>query len=182
MDRRLLLSGAALGSVALFASNAFAQTATAMGEAETKHAEQTGMVGSLSLLQSRKAVTKATDAKVKQFATWEVAEQETVGDILKSMKSDKAQGALMPPTDEEAMAMIDADGKAKLDAMDAMSGADFDKAYVAANLEGHKKLLAIQEDYLKVGTNREQLSVAKLARGSIKEHIDHLTELQGMAG
>jgi putative membrane protein len=32
----------------------------------------------------------------------------------------------------------------------------------------------IQEDYLKVGQNREHLSVAKLARGMVKEHIDHL--------
>ena len=184
MDRRLLLSGAALGSVALLSTKAFAQATPAMGEAETKHAEQTGMVGALSLLQSRKAVAKASDAKVKQFATWEVAEQETVGDIFKSMKAgpDAAQGALMPPTDDEAMAMVDAAGKAKLDELDGLSGADFDKAYVTANLEGHKKLLAIQEDYLTVGTNREHLSVAKLARGSIKEHIDHLEELQASLG
>lgn len=32
-----------------------------MGEAEMTHAEQTGMVGSLSLLQSRMAATMATD-------------------------------------------------------------------------------------------------------------------------
>jgi len=33
-----------------------------------------------------------------------------------------------------------------------------------------------------VGTNREHLSVAKQARGSIKEHIDHLEELQASLG
>jgi len=184
MDRRLLLSGAALGSVALVATKAFAQAIPAMGEAETKHAEQTGMVGSLSLLQSRKAVAKASDAKVKMFAEWEVAEQETIGDILKSMKAaaDAAQGALMPPTDDEAMAMVDAAGKTKLDELDGLTGAEFDKAYVTANLEGHKKLLAIQEDYLTVGTNREHLSVAKLARGTVKEHIAHLEDLQASLG
>ena len=184
MHRRLLLSTAALGSAALLVTQAFAQAAAPMGEAETKHAEQTSMVGSLSLLQSRKAVANASDAKVKQFAAWEVAEQETVGDILKSMQAaaDTAQGALKPATDDEALAMVDAAGKAKLDELDGLSGAAFDKAYVAANLEGHNKLLAIQEDYLKVGTNREHLSVAKLARGSVKEHIAHLEELQTLVG
>jgi putative membrane protein len=59
-----------------------------------------------------------------------------------------------------------------------LNGAGFDKAYVAAQLDGHKKLLAIQEDYLKVGQNREHLSVAKLARGMINEHIDHLGMLK----
>ena len=184
MDRRLLLSGAALSSVALLATKAFAQTEPVMGAAETTHAEQTGMVGSLSLLQSRQAVAKASDAKVKMFAEWEVAEQETIGDILKSMKTapDMAEGALTPPTDEEALAMVDAAGKSKLEELGALSGADFDKAYVAANLEGHKKLLAIQEDYLTVGTNREHLSIAKLARGTVEEHIAHLEELHTTLG
>jgi putative membrane protein len=180
MLRRHLVALAAAAPAVALATQVFAQdTAPAMGEAETKHAEETGMVGSLSLLQSRMAATKATDAKVKQFAEWEVAEQETVGDILKSMKMgmDEAQGALMPPTDEEAMAMVDEAGKAKLEELEGLSGAEFDMAYVAANLEGHQKLLAIQEEYLTNGTNREHLSVAKLARGQITEHIAHLEEL-----
>lgn len=195
MFRRNLVAAAAVLPLAALASRAFAQDAAptadavpadgampAMGEAEMTHAEETGMVGSLSLLQSRLATTMATDEKVKVFATWEVAEQETVGDILKSMKmgTDEAQGALTPPTDEEAMAMVDEAGKAKLEEMRAMSGADFDMAYVSANLEGHQKLLAIQEQYLTVGTQREHLSIAKLARGMITEHIAHLEELQSM--
>ena len=53
----------------------------------------------------------------------------------------------------------------------AMKGANFDKAFVAVKLDSHNKLLAIQEDYLANGKNREHLSVTKLARGQIKEHI-----------
>lgn len=194
MLRRNIVALAAAAPLAMFAARAIAQETApvpatkpsdpampVMGEAEMTHAKQTGMVGSLSLLQSRLAVQKASDAKVKMFAEFEVAEQETVGDILKSMKEDapdEAEGALQPPTDDEAMAMVDAAGKAKLEELEALSGADFDKAYVTANLEGHQKLLVIQEDYLKVGTVREHLSVAKLARGMVKEHISHLEELQ----
>jgi putative membrane protein len=98
------------------------------------------------------------------------------------MAPDEVQGALMPPTDEEATAMIDEAGQAKLTELEGLSGAEFDAAYVAANLEGHQKLLAIQEEYLTNGSNREHLSVAKLARGQITEHIAHLKELQGMLG
>lgn len=190
MLRRNLVAAAALFPVLALANKAYSQEASlapadspdaeAMGEAEIAHAEETGMVGALSLLQSRMATSMATDEKVKMFATWEVVEQETIGDILNSIKAspDEAQGALMPPTDEEAMAMLDETGKAKLDEMKALSGAEFDTAYVTASLEGHQQLLAIQEEYLTVGTNREHLSVAKLARGMITEHIAHLEELQ----
>ncbi len=38
-----------------------------------------------------------------------------------------------------------------------MKGADFDKAYLMGQLHGPKKLLMIQEDYLKVGQNREHV-------------------------
>jgi predicted outer membrane protein len=198
MLRRNIVTLAAAVPFTLLATRAFAQEVaptpatrpvegadeTGMGEAETTHAEQTGMIGSLSLLQSRLAVGKASNEKVKQFAEWEVAEQETIGDILKSMKMgmDDAQGALLPPTDDEARAMAGADAESMLTEMEALSGAEFDKAYVAANLEGHQKLLAVQEDYLTAGTKREHLLVAKLARGQITEHIAHLEELQAALG
>lgn len=78
--------------------------------------------------------------------------------------------------------MLDAEGKASLEKLKGLSGADFDKAYVTAQLDGHKKLLMIQEDYLKAGQNREHLSVTKLARGQIKEHIEHLEMLKTKAG
>lgn len=187
MNRRRMITTLAVASAApaaLMATRAFAQSAMPMGEAEKKHAMETKMVGGLSLATSRVAVEKASDAMVKAFANWEVAEQETIADILKSMESAdmKAEGAIHPPSEAEVEAMLDETGKKALADLNAASGAAFDKAYVTAQLDGHKKLLAIQEDYLKVGQNREHLSVTKLARGQIKEHIDHLTMLQSKAG
>ena len=182
MNRRhaltLVASAATLASLAQ--TGAMAQTAAPIGDAEMKHAAATKMVGTLSLATSRVAAAKATDDIVKQFAGWEVAEQETIGDILKSMEmsADAAQGALMPPTESETEAALDAAGKAELTKLTGETGAAFDKAYVSAQLDGHKKLLQIQEDYLKVGKVREHLSVAKLARGMVKEHIDHLEMLK----
>jgi len=53
---------------------------------------------------------------------------------------------------------------------------------VTAQRDGHKKLLAIQDDYLKLGQNREHVSVTKLARGQIKENIHHLDMLKPKFG
>lgn len=182
MNRRnLLKSTAALAMVPTMIASAQSVVAASSEDAEKKHAEQTKTVGSLALATSRVALEKASDPMVKAFAKWEVAEQETIADILKSMETDdKAVGALKPPSDAEVEAMLDAEGKSTLEKLRAASGADFDKAYVAAQLDGHKKLLGIQEEYLKVGQNREHLSVTKLARGQIKEHIDHLEMMSSM--
>lgn len=177
MNRRLLLKSAlSLAAIpTALATSAIAHTATPMGEAEKTHAEATKKVGALSLATSRVALEKATDPMVKAFSKWEVAEQETIADILKSMETDgQVEGALKPPTQAEVEAMLDAEGKTMLERLKAAAGAEFDKAYITAQLDGHKKLLTIQEEYVKLGQNREHLSVTKLARGQITEHIDHL--------
>jgi len=186
MNRRKMLTTAVAAAAlpALFSSTAvFAQTGATASDAEKKHADATKRVGSLSLASSRVAVEKASDPLVKEFAKWEVAEQETMADILKSMELDgKAEGALKPPSQDEVEAMLDSEGKASLEKLKAVNGAEFDRAFVMAQLDGHQKLLTIQEDYLKVGQNREHLSVTKLARGQIKEHIDHLEMLKSKLG
>jgi putative membrane protein len=184
MLRRQIFAAAAVLPVAAIASRAFAQDAAAaapaMGEAETTHAEQTGMVGALSLMQSRIALQNAENEQVQAFAQFEVTEQETIADVLASMKAGAAEvsGQVVPPSDDELMAMIDADGQAKLTELQGLTGAEFDAAYVAANLEGHQQLLAIQDEYLATGTNREHVNVTKLAKGMITEHIAHLEALQ----
>ncbi len=186
MNRRKMRTAVAATAalpVLISSTTAFAQIEKTTGDAEKKHADETMKVGSLSLATSRIAVEKASDPIVKEFAKWEVAEQETIADILKSMEMDgKAEGALKPPSDSEVEAMLDAEGKSSLEKLKATSGVAFDKAYISAQLDGHKKLLAIQEDYLKVGQVREHLSVTKLARGQIKEHIDHLDMLRSKLG
>ena len=194
--RQQMMATVAAASLALVAAPSLAQTASPpasasasqaampMGEAEMKHGMDTAMVGSLSLATSRVAEGKASDAMVKKFATFEVAEQETISDVLMSIKASpaEAEGALKKPTEAEVEAMLDPAGKTELEKLNGLSGAEFDKAYVAVQLDGHRKLLTIQEDYLKVGQNREHLDVAKLARGQIREHIAILEELQKKVG
>lgn len=190
MHRRQILSSAAALSAGLIATSAFAQTTSKttdpekMGEAETRHATMTMKVGALSLATSRIAEKKETGPMVAQFAMFEVAEQETIADVLNSMKrsASAAKGAMTKPTEAEVMEMLDADGKRMVEKLQGLSGTEFSKMYVTAQVEGHQKLLDIQEDYLKVGENRENLNVAKLARGQIKEHLKLLADIKSEMG
>lgn len=92
---------------------------------------------------------------VKQFANFEVAEPETIGEILKPL----AVGG--PPIDPMQASLMK-----KLE-----SGGNFDRDYVEAEIEGHNRLLKIQEAYISGGKDQAQINVAKLARGMIKEHL-----------
>jgi putative membrane protein len=176
MDRRSLVLG--VSAVAL-ASSAMAQSRgpspgvpAAMGKAETDHMQETMKVGSLSLATSRVAVQKASNTQVKQFAQFEVAEQETIAEVLKSMQGANITTGQGAAPNAEAQANLDDKGKAILKKLqDAKAGAEFDKEYVKAQTDGHNELLKIQENYIKAGQVREQVNVAKLARGQIKEHL-----------
>lgn len=188
MDRRVLIMSLAAAGVA---GPAFAQ-ATApmsgsagmpaagsaapaggmapMSQAEMDYGMKTAMAGTAALMMADIGLEKATNARVKEFAKFEHDEQTTVAEILKSMNPN-----MQPPKpDAKAAAAID-----KLKGMKA--GAEFDRAFVQGQTEGHEMLLAIQEDYLKTGKNREVMNVAKLARGMIKEHLVLLGDLKKAA-
>jgi putative membrane protein len=48
------------------------------------------------------------------------------------------------------------------------------KRMLRAQIEGHQKLLRIQEEYLSSGKDIAHINLAKLARGQIKEHLQLL--------
>ncbi|ACL55132.1 DUF4142 domain-containing protein [Methylobacterium nodulans] len=194
MDRRLALTALASAfAIPSFIGAAFAQnepssaskstgnTGARMGEAEAKHAADTLAAGSLALAASRIALKKAKDDDVKQFAQFEVAEQETIADVLKAMRdpSTPASGQVKAPSEPEVTGQIDSRGKATLDKLEqAKAGPAFDAEYIKGQIEGHQSLLKIQEDYLATGKDRENLGAAKLARGMIKEHLALLSDIK----
>jgi putative membrane protein len=128
------------------------------------YATQTLKVGGLALASSKVAQSKGSSDAVTQFAKLEVGEQETIAKIL------AAHGFNPPPMTE--------DQKEKLAKLSALSGKDFDKAYVAAQIEGHEELLAIQKEKEAGDAKDPQVIVAKLAAQSVMSHIAHLKMLQ----
>ncbi|WP_407529075.1 DUF4142 domain-containing protein [Methylobacterium oryzisoli] len=155
-------------------------TGARMGEAEARYAADTLAAGSLALAASRIALKKGKDDDVKEFAGFEVAEQETIADILKAMRDQTVppSGQVKAPSEAEVTGQLDAKGKAMIEKLNAATGSAFDREYIRGQIEGHRALLQIQETYLGAGKDRETLAVAKLARGQIKEHLALLADIE----
>lgn len=156
-----------------------------LSDASAAHVKNTMAVGSLSLAVSRIAAGKVTQPLLKQFTAFEIAEQETIADILKAMTmpGSPPRGKVKPPTDAELMGNLDADGKAAVEKMAAMKpGKAFERDYIKAQIEGHRTLLAIQEAYLKTPDSLDETNVAKLAKGMITEHLVLLSDLEKQIG
>ena len=168
MNRRTLVQASIiipfLGSTA-----AMAQTSANGMTPETKHAADTLEMGTGALETSRAAVSKVSDAALKRFAEFEVAEQETVGKVVKA--ASKMSETTAPKLSAAATAMIE-----KMKGMPA--GKEFEDAYFKGQVDGHTKLLEIQNTYLAAGRDVTHRSIAMLAAGHIKEHLANLQAMR----
>lgn len=205
MDRRIARSGLAailaLAPVAASAETTPQSTGPAVpqglsagpapsastGPTEAMHVKRTMTTGALSLQLSRIALGRLKNDDLKAFAQFEIAEQEGIAHVLKTMQepestaSTTASPASTPlaPSEAEVQANLDVSGKQVVEKMrTAGNGPEFDRMYLQAQIQGHNQLLHIQEDYLKTGRNRESRNVALLSSVQIREHIALLKDLQ----
>lgn len=175
MDRRTFATSMMLGAIGLGAgaAPALAQTgsrmAMPMGPAEQRHAMDTLAVGSVALETSRLALSRARGPMVRDFATLEAEEQTTVAQIIREMT-----GMAPPPPSPADRRLIER--------LSAARGPAFDREYIMGQMDGHRRLLSIQERYLSEGRNMHNRHIAMLARGRINEHLRDLEKLQRMRG
>ncbi|MBM6593416.1 DUF4142 domain-containing protein [Microvirga pudoricolor] len=167
-------------------ASAPAQMGQQQSQADMQYVQQTLAAGTVSLQQSNFALAKAQHPRVKEFANFEVAEQNTLADVMRSFSEPSSTASTSPGARQAASTAPElpaADAAVMEKLSKAQPGAAFDKDYVAAQIDGHRKLLAVQETYMKNASgNREALNVAKLASGQIKEHITMLQDLQKELG
>ena len=171
MDRRSFVVSFAGLSIA--AGSAFAQkdTKAAMGpmeEAEKKHILDTLQVGTMSLEASpcRWSRQGSERQAIREFRSRRAVDRR--GNSEAAGRERPAGRSHAGRLDEEARG----------------AGGDFDRAYVQAEIEGHNKLLQVQEAYIAVGQNQSEVDIAKLVRGMIKEHLTLLADIDkgGMRG
>jgi putative membrane protein len=212
MDRRIVLAGLAAfaaapvlaqtgGSPAARQPGAAAGSPTGAGtnrmggqmsQADMQHMQQTMQIGMVALETSRIAQQKAQNPDLKQFAQFEVEEQTTLSEVLRSMMepaATAATGAASGQTQSGQMSgSMPAPGAMPMDPQgrdmvqklqSAEAGAEFDRQYLQGQIQGHRDLLQVQERYLQSNPqNREHMNVAKMARTQIREHIALLENIQ----
>ena len=172
MDRRGMLLGTA--GLAALSFGLSPRLALAQGTARwlsgSEHRTMTLMAGTLARQSSQLALERAQHPRVKQFASFEIAEQTAVAQVLTD-------------TDNPPPVALDAEHAAVLATLRAQAGPAFDRAYILSQLAGHQELLAIQQGYLD-NTNRstDVQHIAVLARVSIQQHLTMLQEIQLLLG
>lgn len=193
MNRRHFVAGIALASsfveLPAFAQNTAPTAALPHSDVEAKYQSETLQTGTLSLETSKVAQELAHNPKVKQFASFEVAEQQTIAALLKgeiqngtgekspypAPRGTKMSGNAAAPQTSTTPEMASA-----LQSLQSLKGDAFDREYLKRQMDVHQRLLSIQENYISIGKAPETLAIATLARTVIKEHLTLLQDaMQG---
>lgn len=168
------------------AASAPAAMGQQQSQADRQYVQQALALSTVSLQQSNFALSKAQNPRVKQFAEFEIGEQNLLTDIMHSFADPAATASTTAGAQASASTAPELPQKASV-AMERMSraqpGAAFDKDYVALQIEGHQELLKLQETYLQQSSgNRETTNVARLSRNQIQEHLTMLQDIQKELG
>jgi putative membrane protein len=175
--RTVLVTLAAAAATSSFAQTWQDRPLDGGAGSDDEYIRETLAAGSLSLAVSRMAQEKLETDDLKEFAQLETAEQDTLADVLKSLQNQAAIDQTIKPSGE---AELEQRGREVLERMRGTpAGPEFDHQYLEAQTSGHLELLRIQESYLNSGRNNlNLLNVAKLARTTIREHLQLLADLE----
>ena len=140
----------------------------AVDENDAKFATAAANGGMAEVAVGQLAGEKAMNAKVKAFASMMVTDHSKVNEEL--MAIAKAKNITLPSAPDEEHQKKKADLAAK-------TGADFDKAYVDAMIDGHKKTISLFEDAAKNCKDADLKAFAEKTLPTIK---GHLTEIESI--
>jgi predicted outer membrane protein len=168
------------------AASAPAAMGQQQSQADRQYVQQALALSTVSLQQSNFALSKAQNPRVKQFAEFEIGEQNLLTEIMHSFADPNATASTTAGAQASASTAPELPQKdsATMERMSrAQPGAAFDKDYVALQIQGHQELLKLQETYLQQSSgNRETTNLARLSRNQIQEHLTMLQDIQKELG
>jgi len=123
--------------------------------------------GSFSHATARIGGEKATNPEVKRFAQFEVQEQEGVAQAMKLAGHDFPMASL----GNERGKMIEA--------LNAASGAEFERMFLEVQERGHQELLSLTSAIMEGRGPVPDKIMATLSNNSIKEHLILIGTLRG---
>jgi putative membrane protein len=166
-----------LKSISLALSLAAGLALTACGhklsDAEKVHVLSTANNGEKAIAQL--ALERSTNPAVQEFARKMIDEH----DALDAQTKDLASRENLTPTPNPVSEKLQLDVNSKLSKLSEKSGAEFDKAFVDANIDAHKKVISeVENELIPNAQNGALKGMLKDAQPKLKSHLDHAEALR----
>ena len=121
--------------------------------------------------ESKLALKQASSSKVKGFARMMIGDHTKAEKILQD--AAKSAGAPVDMT-------LDPPHQAMVDTLKGKSGANFDKAYLADQVQAHTETAMLLGDYQQVGDNPKLKEWAKKTLPTVNAHLKKVQSLAAM--
>ena len=122
----------------------------------------------------RTATVQATDPRVRAFAQQMVTDHTRTSQALQQAAS--ASGLPPPPP------AVGADQSRMLNALQGLTGREFDRAYMKQQVLAHEQALAVQQTYAAGGKDPNLRSAAQTAVPQIQHHLEMARQLSSAVG
>lgn len=149
-------------------TNVAATGGIAVDDADAKFTTQAAVGGMAEVELGKMALEKSSNAQVKEFATMMVKDHGMANTEL--MAIAKQKNITLPST-------VDDEHKKKMDDLSKKTGANFDKAYVSAMVDGHKSTLKLMEDESKDGKDADLKSFATKTAPIVQTHLTMINKI-----
>lgn len=150
-------------------TNTAATGGIAVDEADAKFTTQAAVGGMAEVELGKMALDKSSNAQVKEFATMMVKDHGMANVELMSIAKQK--NITLPST-------VDDEHKKKMEDLSKKTGADFDKAYVNAMVDGHKSTLKLMEDESKDGKDADLKAFATKTAPIVQSHLEMINKIK----
>jgi len=142
-------------------------TATA-DSTDIKFANKAAMGGMAEVGLGELAAQKGTDPQVKHFANMMISDHTKANNELAGIAA--TDNIILPAT-------VDAEHQQKWDDLNALSGNDFDKAYVHTMVAGHKATLVLMRNEATNGQSANMKKFAAKTAITVQMHLDVINKL-----
>ncbi|WP_293787122.1 DUF4142 domain-containing protein [uncultured Pedobacter sp.] len=149
-------------------TNAAATGGIAVDEADAKFTTEAAVGGMAEVELGKMALEKSSNPQVKEFATMMVKDHGMANTEL--MAIAKQKNITLPTT-------VDDEHKKKMEDLSKKTGADFDKAYVSAMVDGHKSTLKLMEDESKDGKDADLKAFATKTTPIVQSHLQMINKI-----
>ena len=144
-------------------------TGIAVDANDAKFATDAANAGMTEVAAGKLASEKATNPQVKEFGAMMVTDHTKVNEELMAIAKTKNITLPVAPDEDHQKMLTDLSAKA---------GKEFDKAYVDAMVDGHKKVASMLEDASKNCKDADLMAFATKTLPAVKMHLAKIEAIQ----
>lgn len=138
------------------------------GNDDIQFANKAAVDGMTEVGLGKMVINRTSNQKIREFAHMMVADHGKANTEL--IEIAKKKNITLPGT-------LDTDHQKMTDSISKLSGTDFDRAYVNAMVEGHKKALALLQNEASNGKDADLKTFAAKTAPVVQKHLDAITKI-----